>query len=419
MTKNRDNFSTRVELLEQMKTSSGDEAPWKEFKKIYWDLIAGWAKMYGCSSAQIRDIFQETMFCLMRDIKDIEKLRGEGGFRHYLRKLVLHYSIDALSRQKTEMSTQLEADTGYASEHKLWKDSVISKALDKAVVDAGETSYHAFCSLDLENMDIETAAEKLDVSSKRISKLRDNFIRILKADCHDFMSSIEEESLIDEIIGSDKEFINAIKKLILEKFDFEETLIRDDLPPVKLIDRINFVNEQIHNNPLKSNNTANLLIIKREKKELPDKGSKNSLETAFKDKLLSSEWVPLNHYQDIGRVDTCRIPLEGEGISRFHASITEKLHGWLLKDEHSTNGVFVNGKKESECFLKNGDIVQISPRYLMIFSQRTLNEYMDMQLNYMRWWSQHFKVPLEQAAWDWVKKGLAVKFAEKYRKQLV
>ena len=65
----------------------------------------------------------------------------------------------------------------------------------------------------------------------------------------------------------------------------------------------------------------------------------------FKDKVVVSRWVKLKHYQMIGRVDTCRITLQGEGISRFHASIVENSNGWILKDEHSTNGVFVNGKK--------------------------------------------------------------------------
>lgn len=70
----------------------------------------------------------------------------------------------------------------------------------------------------------------------------------------------------------------------------------------------------------------------------------------------------------IGRDRSCHIWIEDPHISRLHATVTHNGEETSIKDEGSTNGVFVNGKKIHECSLKNGDRVQIGTRLFFKYS---------------------------------------------------
>jgi pSer/pThr/pTyr-binding forkhead associated (FHA) protein len=63
----------------------------------------------------------------------------------------------------------------------------------------------------------------------------------------------------------------------------------------------------------------------------------------------------------IGRHPSCslRLPADLTSVSRQHAEIVREGNQFRLTD-HSTNGTFVNGKRATETFLKNGDVLAFS-----------------------------------------------------------
>jgi pSer/pThr/pTyr-binding forkhead associated (FHA) protein len=63
----------------------------------------------------------------------------------------------------------------------------------------------------------------------------------------------------------------------------------------------------------------------------------------------------------IGRHTSChlRFPADLTSVSRQHAEIVREGNQFKLVD-HSTNGTFVNGKRATETFLKNGDVLAFS-----------------------------------------------------------
>lgn len=62
----------------------------------------------------------------------------------------------------------------------------------------------------------------------------------------------------------------------------------------------------------------------------------------------------------IGRGAQCDLILQGNNISRQHAWITQEDGAFVLTDNHSLNGVFLNTKKvEQREYLKDGDIIAI------------------------------------------------------------
>ena len=63
----------------------------------------------------------------------------------------------------------------------------------------------------------------------------------------------------------------------------------------------------------------------------------------------------------IGRGDENHIRLRDPDVSRRHAAIHAKDNMWVIKDQGSTNGLFVNGARVAHAVLKNRDKIGIGP----------------------------------------------------------
>ena len=61
----------------------------------------------------------------------------------------------------------------------------------------------------------------------------------------------------------------------------------------------------------------------------------------------------------LGRSDDCSIRLNGEQVSRCHATLTLRGRDWFLVDEGSKNGVFVDGARVTESALSPQTVVRL------------------------------------------------------------
>jgi pSer/pThr/pTyr-binding forkhead associated (FHA) protein len=61
----------------------------------------------------------------------------------------------------------------------------------------------------------------------------------------------------------------------------------------------------------------------------------------------------------IGRDSGSQIAVNDGSVSRKHAYLREEAAGFVIRDEGSANGVFVNGSRITEQVLRTGDTVQI------------------------------------------------------------
>lgn len=66
----------------------------------------------------------------------------------------------------------------------------------------------------------------------------------------------------------------------------------------------------------------------------------------------------------LGRATDNSIRLTEEAVSRHHAEVIPGPDGFLLRDQGSENGTYVNGKRKKEHLLVEGDIIQIGVRKL-------------------------------------------------------
>jgi diguanylate cyclase (GGDEF)-like protein len=61
----------------------------------------------------------------------------------------------------------------------------------------------------------------------------------------------------------------------------------------------------------------------------------------------------------IGRSSKSSIVLEQDEVSRIHATVVREADGYIVRDNGSTNGTFVNDEAVKERLLKDGDLIKI------------------------------------------------------------
>ena len=61
----------------------------------------------------------------------------------------------------------------------------------------------------------------------------------------------------------------------------------------------------------------------------------------------------------IGRSQTNDLILQDSTVSRQHALLSFQSNGWVLQDQNSATGSFINGRRITQQYLKNGDQVRI------------------------------------------------------------
>lgn len=67
----------------------------------------------------------------------------------------------------------------------------------------------------------------------------------------------------------------------------------------------------------------------------------------------------LDEFTILGRRETCDICLKDSGVSRKHAVITRSGERYIISDQSSTNGTYVNGEKISRRVLEPGDEIML------------------------------------------------------------
>src|SRR5439155_2306266 len=68
----------------------------------------------------------------------------------------------------------------------------------------------------------------------------------------------------------------------------------------------------------------------------------------------------------LGRAPDCGLVLESATVSGRHAILSADPRGYLLRDNDSRNGVFVNGQRVREAVLSIGDAFSIGPFDLVV-----------------------------------------------------
>jgi hypothetical protein len=80
-------------------------------------------------------------------------------------------------------------------------------------------------------------------------------------------------------------------------------------------------------------------------------------------------FAPQGERTSIGRSPDCGIFLDDVTVSRKHAVLSQREGQWLVEDQGSLNGTFVNRKRVETAALEDGDELQIG-KYRLTFLKR-------------------------------------------------
>jgi DNA-binding NtrC family response regulator len=78
----------------------------------------------------------------------------------------------------------------------------------------------------------------------------------------------------------------------------------------------------------------------------------------------TQEWSFDKEEVRIGSMDDNDVVLSDDTVSRYHCKITQEDTGYVLVDQRSTNGTFINKVRVREAFLKSGSIVSVGQSQL-------------------------------------------------------
>lgn len=91
------------------------------------------------------------------------------------------------------------------------------------------------------------------------------------------------------------------------------------------------------------------------------------------DRAISFPLAETSEESKAGSMPENRIYLPYRGVSRHHFTIYREGSRWFLRDEGSTNGTLLNGKKVQKAKLSSGDVIQIGMIQLDVFEEENQN----------------------------------------------
>jgi len=86
----------------------------------------------------------------------------------------------------------------------------------------------------------------------------------------------------------------------------------------------------------------------------------------------------------IGRSPFCDIVLDHPAVSELHCQLEHRDEGYWLEDQGSTNGTFINGKRQeaqTPYELKNEDVVTFGQYSFQFFNPAILFKYIELRAN--------------------------------------
>ena len=353
-----DLYLTRVTLIGNIKDNK--EEAWSEFCKFYWDVITGWARQLGCSDAVAKDIFQESIVSLMRQLPHFDYDVGKGRFRSFMKTIVKRRVYDMYRKEGKYVSLtpaggdeendsdiavldkiQLErkgSDITYDSDL-VWLDSLLKKAVRNIAEKMDPVTYLSFKLYVLEERPVEevikvTAVDKIGTVYQHKSR----FLSALKKEFYELLNSTCEGGEVGINQVSDKLFNQTLAHVIAGRVDLKTTIV-DNFPPEELLSRLSIIKTLVNEVEDKTENNIKYLII-------IDDGKKKKI---LFDKSLT-----------VGRSDKADIKFDYDDISSIHATFgINDSDDTVIKDEFSTNGTYINGIKikKTEKII-SGDIIQ-------------------------------------------------------------
>lgn len=352
--------TTRQALLRRLQDPADDEA-WQEFMAFYWDLIAGWARQFGCSATLTDDVFQETMVSLLRDLERYQEDRGP--FRCFLKTIVQRRAFDAFRREQKHAARAAGGGlpaapwapvedqpppTGRQAGDELdavWLRSVLGEALRHTYAQLPAVTYKSFCRQVFDGQPPAQVAVELGLPVATIYRHKQQVLKRLQEEFATVLAGLNDRGLRPPAAArqaSGKEWAVALEAYLSYQADLRATKVQGE-PPAAVVAQLVDARRRLQRHPAPPTPGAWLLLP-----------------------TPQPRWMPLSDGATLGRDEECTIVLPVVGISGLHARFTLTDTQWRVWDAHSTNGTWVNGQRVTSAWLKSGDQLQLAQHPLLV-----------------------------------------------------
>jgi RNA polymerase sigma factor (sigma-70 family) len=124
-----DSIQTRTTLLERLKDWR-DNPSWQEFFDTYWRLIYNFAVRSGLNDVEAKDVVQETMVSVAKNIPSFKYNREIGSFKHWLLNMTRWRINDQVRKRKSRGPGEVEVENATETQ-----TGQVNKVPDPASVD--------------------------------------------------------------------------------------------------------------------------------------------------------------------------------------------------------------------------------------------------------------------------------------------
>ncbi|MBI1311578.1 sigma-70 family RNA polymerase sigma factor [bacterium] len=182
-------MQTPVTLLERLRDAP-DPRAWERFVDLYAPLMLDWLRRAGVAPHDARDLVQDVFVTLLRVLPEF-RYDESGGFRKWLRTVVLNRWRDALRRNATPAQAtqailnQLEGPEpdGFFDEME-YRRQVTGRTLQVICGDFEPKTWQAFEQFVLEGQPAADVADALDVTPNAVYLARSRVLRRLREELH-------------------------------------------------------------------------------------------------------------------------------------------------------------------------------------------------------------------------------------------
>jgi RNA polymerase sigma-70 factor (ECF subfamily) len=197
-----DSIATRASLLGRIK-SWDDAGSWEDFTQTYWRLIYGVARQAGLSDDEARDVVQETLLGVAKNIHEFESSPERGSFKNWLLNFT-RWRIADCFRNRLPVSAPSAANDRTATIERVpdpaeldvfweaeWKKNVFETAVERICRRVNPKHAQIFDLYAVRHWPAHKVAKELGVSMIQVYLVHHRMTKLLKIEVEYIRKKLE------------------------------------------------------------------------------------------------------------------------------------------------------------------------------------------------------------------------------------
>jgi RNA polymerase sigma-70 factor (ECF subfamily) len=184
-------IETSLSLLDRIRLAADPEA-WQRLVDLYTPLIHSWLRRQAVQAADVDDLTQEVLRCVVRGLPGFQHDLRRGAFRRWLRTITVNQLRSFWRGRRPEVSGDVarrldELEDPSSSLSRLWDEEhdrhVLRRLLQLLEPEFEPSTWQAFRILVLEGRPAAEAASELGISANAARIAKSRILARLRQEC--------------------------------------------------------------------------------------------------------------------------------------------------------------------------------------------------------------------------------------------